>query len=183
MYLRFFLFIFFIVIHNVFSQSLPGSGNAYNTVGVNATAVIQNFGSLSPPLTISVWVKHTPGNLTQSIFVSDAVLPPTGYHGFFFDINPANLVGIHTGSGGCYTSACRTAIRCPLPAHLINEWVHITAIVHAPGNFQMFFNGVEVTSTGINDATGQPVWTQSSNPTARIGSSIPHGNQIGRAHV
>ncbi len=172
--MRYCLLILFIAFNGILhSQSLPGSGNAYNSIGSNATAIIQNFDSLTPPLTLSVWVKHTPGNSTQNIFVSDVVVPPTGYHGFFFNINAANRVGIHSGSGNCYNSSCRLALRCPLPPHLFNEWVHVTAIINAPGNFEMYFNGVDVSSTGINDGTGAPVWVQSSNPTARIGSSIP----------
>jgi gliding motility-associated-like protein len=147
---------------------LPGSGNSYVVSGNTTRAELNNFGSLQLPATIMVWVKHTPGTTTQTIFASDPNLS-IGYHGFFLDINTNNLVGIHTGSAGCYTPNCRRSLRVPFPTHKIGEWMHIAAVIQAPGNFSLYFDGVLVNASGFADGNGPFTISYTANPTPFIG--------------
>jgi len=161
---------------NAQTSTLPGSGNAFELTGNATYTEINNFDVLEVPATIMVWVKYIPGQTTQTIFASDPTLG-AGYHGFFLDVNTNQIVGIHTGSSGCFSPQCRQSLRVPFPPEKIGKWMHIAAVVEAPGVYRMYFDGVLVNHLGFNDGNGPLQVAYNPNPQPFIGATYFH-NQL-----
>lgn len=158
----------------VSAQSIPGSGNSFDVTNSNAYTTIPNFGQLSTPLTISMWVKYVPNTNTQVIFSSDNN-STVGYNGFIVHILSNHRVRINTGNGLNFTNQSRRTVFTTIPQHLHNQWIHIAIVLYAIQDADIYINGISFPTS--LDGTGQMVMTHSTNPIAQIGSVFASNNQ------
>ena len=157
------------------AQSLPGSGNSYDFSNNSSYATINNFGQISPPLTITAWFKTTSTSQSQCIFSSDNTAV-AGYFGFWLQVHSNQRIGIHTGSGGgCYTASCRRSAYANIPSNLTNEWVHTAVVINQVNDYEIYINGIAQSLT--YEGSGALVYNQTNNPLAQIGAKFQQSIQ------
>ena len=124
------------------------------------------FNSLSPPYTLTAWVRQpSPArDGFRTIFVTDDT--PGSYFGTWFQVAPTGQLEITYGNGGAPGLASRRSALsdAPLPT---DAWVHLAAVVAGPDDMRLYVDGTSAAAT--LSGTGGPL-AHSDGP-ARIGAA------------
>ena len=129
----------------------PGAGTALNLNGnTKYVGLNSSFGSVSLPLSVSVWIKPNNVNTDQRIFYSHMQSLTTPYQGFWMHILNGDLVIVFADGQG-RGSQNRRSGRSPVSL-TANRWYHLTGVIHSATNMELYLNGVPLTVT--YDGTG-----------------------------
>lgn len=140
-----FLFSFLILCSIGFSQT-PGSGTALNlNSNTKYVSLNSSFGSVSLPVSISVWIKPNASNVDQRIFYSHTHSQTSPYRGFWMNlINGSLTVGFGDGQGRGVSFRRSGRSNVSLSA---NKWYHITGVINSATNMALYLNGVPLAMT------------------------------------
>ncbi|MEX0812848.1 MAG: LamG-like jellyroll fold domain-containing protein [Chitinophagales bacterium] len=167
------LFLILLFCTNIaFSQSLPGSGNAYEYLNDNAYIEVNPFQQINFPFTVSFWVKASAQSGYQTIFASESIT--SGYAGFWLNISPSFEIGISTGSGSCFEPYCRRTIQADIPLYYEDKWIHLVGIFYSINNGALFLNGQSLNLK--YNGSGPLNMLLTNNPVGTIGKKIRYNS-------
>lgn len=125
-----------------------------------------SFGSLTFPMTVSVWYKPSPGQNGAVRFISTHN-QSGAYRGFIFQYIGGRL-NIQFGAGINRSPAGRWGYNS-YQTFVTGRWYHLAAIMHSATNVQLFVNGNAVTTFAGNGSAPHSLSTN--NSTGRIGAN------------